>query len=71
MHDATTIVTLQEKPPVSYSRNPNYAELQRHYPTTDYLRRRARHHIPHFAFEYSDGGSGEGRCRDQAKLGGA
>ena len=28
-------------------------------PSIDYLRRRARTHIPHFAFEYSDGGSGK------------
>ncbi|MGO9702523.1 MAG: alpha-hydroxy-acid oxidizing protein [Xanthobacteraceae bacterium] len=59
MHDTTAIVTPQEKPPANYVRNPNYAELHRHYPTTDYLRRGARHHIPHFAFEYSDGGSGK------------
>jgi L-lactate dehydrogenase (cytochrome) len=59
MHDTTAIVPPQEKLPVSYSRNPRYAELHRHYPTTDYLRRRARRHIPHFAFEYSDGGSGK------------
>jgi (S)-mandelate dehydrogenase len=59
MHDTTVIVTPQAKPPANYIRNPNYAELHRHYPTTDYLRRGARHHIPHFAFEYSDGGSGK------------
>jgi (S)-mandelate dehydrogenase len=59
MHDTTAIAAPQEKPPVSYSRNPRYAALHRHYPSLDYLRRRARRHIPHFAFEYSDGGSGK------------
>jgi (S)-mandelate dehydrogenase len=59
MHDTTAFVAPQEKPLVSYSRNPRYAALHRHYPTLDYLRRRARRHIPHFAFEYSDGGSGK------------
>ncbi len=58
MHDTTAIGAPQQRS-ASYIRNPNYAELHRHYPTTDYLRRRARHHIPHFAFEYSDGGSGK------------
>jgi (S)-mandelate dehydrogenase len=59
MHDTTANVTPQAKLPANYIRNPNYAKLHRHYPTTDYLRRGARHHIPHFAFEYSDGGSGK------------
>lgn len=59
MHDTTAVAA-----PVTYIRDPNYAELHRQYPTTDYLRRRARHHIPHFAFEYSDGGSG----RDDAGI---
>lgn len=39
--------------------NPRYAELYRHYPTVDYLRRRARSRGPYFAFEYADGGSGQ------------
>lgn len=58
MHDTTAVGAPQQRS-ASYIRNANYAELHRHYPTTDYLRRRARHHIPHFAFEYSDGGSGK------------
>jgi L-lactate dehydrogenase (cytochrome) len=33
-------------------------KLRTLYPTIHYLRERARHHIPHFAFEYSDGGAG-------------
>jgi len=39
--------------------NPRHAELHRHYPTIDYLRRAARRRLPHFAFEYGDGGSGK------------
>ena len=39
--------------------DPRYAELYRRYPTIDYLRRGARRRLPHFAFEYSDGGSGK------------
>jgi (S)-mandelate dehydrogenase len=39
--------------------NPRYAQLYRRYPTIDYLRRGARRRLPHFAFEYSDGGSGK------------
>jgi L-lactate dehydrogenase (cytochrome) len=49
----------QQTPPPSYQRSPRYASLHRHYPSIDYLRRRARSHIPHFAFEYADGGSGK------------
>jgi (S)-mandelate dehydrogenase len=59
MHDTTAIATPQAKPAVVYSRDPRYAQFHRYYPSTDYLRRRARHHIPHFAFEYADGGSGK------------
>jgi isopentenyl diphosphate isomerase/L-lactate dehydrogenase-like FMN-dependent dehydrogenase len=39
--------------------NPRYAALYRRYPTIDYLRRAARRRLPHFAFEYCDGGSGK------------
>jgi (S)-mandelate dehydrogenase len=59
MHDPTAIAARHEKPPFSYRRNPRYAALHRYYPTLDYLRRRARRHIPRFAFEYADGGSGK------------
>src|SRR5271170_1395164 len=57
MHDTTALAAPQERP-FAYSRSPHYAQLHRQYPSIDYLRRRARTHIPHFAFEYSDGGSG-------------
>jgi L-lactate dehydrogenase (cytochrome) len=56
MHDTTAIAAPQ--PVAVYRRSPRYAQLHRHYPSIDYLRRRARRHIPHFAFEYADGGSG-------------
>jgi L-lactate dehydrogenase (cytochrome) len=32
--------------------------LRQHYPTVHYLRRKARTHVPWFAFEYGDGGAG-------------
>ncbi len=70
MHDATAVVAPPPplpSPPAREGRvggagksaNPRYAELYRRYPTIDYLRRRARARLPHFAFEYSDGGSGK------------
>jgi L-lactate dehydrogenase (cytochrome) len=63
MHDTIATIApqaaLQTKPVAAYSRSPGYAQFHRHYPTVDYLRRRARRHIPHFAFEYADGGSGK------------
>ncbi len=59
MHDTTAIAAPQSKSVTGENANPRYAELYRHYPTIDYLRRRARRHLPHFAFEYGDGGSGK------------
>jgi len=64
MHDTTAIKPAESAAPrtshyVGKSANPRYAELYRHYPTVDYLRRAARRRLPHFAFEYSDGGSGK------------
>jgi (S)-mandelate dehydrogenase len=63
MHDTTAITAAQTAVPPqalsAYRRGPRYAEFHRHYPSVAYLRRRARHHIPHFAFEYADGGSGK------------
>ncbi len=58
MHEPAAAVAAQQRPFAGHSGNPRYAELHRHYPSIDYLRRRARRHIPHFAFEYADGGSG-------------
>lgn len=56
----------------------NYGEgsiWRQKYPTVLYLRERARRRIPHFAFEYADGGAGSGggiannaRCLDEVEL---
>ena len=51
--------TAQEAARVTESADPRFAQLHRHYPTIDHLRRRARRRVPHFAFEYGDGGSGK------------
>jgi (S)-mandelate dehydrogenase len=59
MQDTPAQVAPQQKPPPSCSAGPRFARLQRRYPTIDYLRRRARRRVPHFAFEYGDGGSGK------------
>ena len=66
MHDTTAIAKPQSppqtqpiQPAVAKNSNPRYAALYRHYPTIDYLRRAARGRLPHFAFEYGDGGSGK------------
>jgi L-lactate dehydrogenase (cytochrome) len=58
MHDATAIASPQHKPLISRSGNRRYAKLHRRYPHISYLRRRARTRVPHFAFEYADGGAG-------------
>lgn len=58
MHD-TTAVAAQESVPRVGRNNPRYAELFRQYPSIDYLRRGARRRLPHFAFEYCDGGAGK------------
>src|SRR5271169_6148889 len=59
MHDTAAVAAPQQRLFAGHSGNPRYLELHRHYPSVDYLRRRARRHIPHFAFEYADGGSGK------------
>jgi L-lactate dehydrogenase (cytochrome) len=59
MHDTTAIVAPQSPPIVGKNSNPRFTELYRRYPTIDYLRRAARQRLPHFAFEYGDGGSGK------------
>jgi (S)-mandelate dehydrogenase len=64
MHDVTALEPLQTAAPLAKPRagrnaNRRYAALYRQYPTIDYLRRGARARLPHFAFEYCDGGSGK------------
>ncbi len=38
--------------------NSHFPKRHRRFPTIAYLRRHARRHLPHFAFEYLDGGAG-------------
>jgi len=64
MLDTTTIAAPkdaapQHRPHAGKNANPRYAALYRRFPTIDYLRRGARRRLPHFAFEYCDGGSGK------------
>jgi len=59
MDDATAVTAPTSLPVAGKNANPRYAELYRHYPTIDYLRHAARRRLPHFAFEYGDGGSGK------------
>src|SRR5580704_10878886 len=66
MHDTTAIATPQSppqaqpvQPAAGKNSNPRYSALYRRYPTIDYLRRAAGKNLPHFAFEYGDGGSGK------------
>jgi (S)-mandelate dehydrogenase len=62
MHDTTALKPATVTEPKLYvgkGANPRYVALYRHFPTIDYLRRGARRRLPHFAFEYCDGGSGK------------
>ena len=62
MHDTTALkpaAVAEPKPYVGKNANPRYAALYKRFPTIDYLRRGARRRLPHFAFEYCDGGSGK------------
>jgi L-lactate dehydrogenase (cytochrome) len=54
MHDTTAL----RRPEGSTIDNPRYVTLQRQFPNVHYLRRGARRKLPHFAFEYCDGGAG-------------
>jgi isopentenyl diphosphate isomerase/L-lactate dehydrogenase-like FMN-dependent dehydrogenase len=58
MHDTAAATVIERKPLVSPSGNPRYPKLHRRFPSTRYLREAARLRIPHFAFEYADGGAG-------------
>ena len=59
MHDTTAIAAPTGSLSTGANANPRDAKLYRHFPTIDYLRRGARRRLPHFAFEYGDGGSGK------------
>jgi isopentenyl diphosphate isomerase/L-lactate dehydrogenase-like FMN-dependent dehydrogenase len=55
MHDMTARVAAIS----GHNRSPNFLKHQRWYPTIYDLRHGARARLPHFAFEYGDGGAGE------------
>jgi (S)-mandelate dehydrogenase len=57
MDDVTAKI---ERPELPVGRRPDSrsARLRRRYPTLEHLRCRARQRLPHFAFEYLDGGAG-------------
>jgi L-lactate dehydrogenase (cytochrome) len=55
MHDITAIAAATP----GSTRNPNFLKHQRHFPTIYDLRRGAARRLPHFAYEYGDGGAGD------------
>ncbi len=55
MHDMTARVAAIS----GHNRSPNFLKHQRWYPTIYDLRHGSRARLPHFAFEYGDGGAGE------------
>ena len=55
MHDITAIAAA--KP--GATRSPNFGKHQRWYPTIYDLRRGSKRRLPHFAYEYGDGGAGD------------
>jgi len=57
MQDTTALVSPAAKDYVPAD-NPRFVKLHRRFPTVLYLRRHARRHVQHFAFEYMDGGAG-------------
>ena len=54
----TTAVTRPNVKVYTPADNPRFVALHRRFPTVAYLRRQARRKLPHFAFEYCDGGAG-------------
>jgi isopentenyl diphosphate isomerase/L-lactate dehydrogenase-like FMN-dependent dehydrogenase len=44
------------------AKNANFLKYQRRFPTIQYLRRGAQRRLPHFAYEYGDGGAGADNC---------
>jgi isopentenyl diphosphate isomerase/L-lactate dehydrogenase-like FMN-dependent dehydrogenase len=55
MHDITAIAAATP----GSTRSPNFLKHQRHFPTIYDLRRGAKRRLPHFAYEYGDGGAGD------------
>src|SRR5216684_8359489 len=58
MHDTTALVEPVSVRDYTPADNPGFVKLHRRFPTVAYLRKHARCHVPHFAFEYMDGGAG-------------
>src|SRR5215475_1656905 len=56
MHDTTAVAG--KKLATGQVASARFQRLQRHFPTVTHLRERARRRVPHFAFEYMDGGAG-------------
>ncbi len=56
MDDRTTVASA--KSPETQPTRPRATELHRRFPTIGHMRRYARRHVPHFVFEYMDGGAG-------------
>src|SRR5262244_589879 len=54
MHD----MTAKQAAVTAVERFPRFAKHHRHFPTSAWLRRRAPHNVPLFAFEYGDTGAG-------------
>ena len=57
MHDTTALAKPNARIYLP-AENPRFAALHRRFPTVAYLRKHARRRLPHFAFEYCDGGAG-------------
>jgi hypothetical protein len=54
MHD----VTAKKSAVKPVGQHPNFMKHHKHFPTSAWLRRRAPHNVPLFAFEYGDTGAG-------------
>ncbi|MGB3658514.1 MAG: alpha-hydroxy-acid oxidizing protein, partial [Pseudolabrys sp.] len=54
MHD----MTAKKSTVAPVGQHPNFQKHHKHFPTSAWLRRRAPHNVPLFAFEYGDTGAG-------------
>jgi (S)-mandelate dehydrogenase len=54
MHD----MTAKKAVLLAYTQHPNFTKWHRLFPTTAWMRRKAPHKVPRFAFEYGDTGAG-------------
>ena len=58
MHDMTAKETAKPAALPAYTPHPNFARHHKQFPTTAWMRRKAPHNVPRFAFEYGDTGAG-------------